>query len=200
MPKKTPVSKRSDRLSSEEFRTKYSELFAEEELYWESVKGLGAFINALIQNQPLPSVENWPRPLDNAVMVLRDWSIVRLLERASIDNCPDTFKDLLEYLLAQLHVWPPEGVLVPTKGPPGRPITIIPKLAWKAWVDAKRPTLDKNYLENLAKALCKDEWDNTSKLSPPLRKNRRKNIRDRLLQNILYYEKKTPARKTQYIS
>lgn len=124
---------------------------------------------------------------------VRQWWPIRLMRAAAGENDTENYKRLLQFLLLELHVPPPKGVLVPVRWKVGRPRETENTHA--AWVAMGKPALDRRTVDRLAKMCYGDQYSKAlsdGKL--------RKNLRDRVRNTIGRYEPEISARKPHRVS
>jgi len=124
---------------------------------------------------------------------VEDWWPIRVLRQAAKDGDIEGCKRVLALILLQLHVFLPNGVLVPFRWKRGRPNQT--KRVYDAWVAKGRPATSWRVCDALAKT-CYPEEHVLSRSDPALRKK----LRDRVRATIVRHEIAAGATKSSPIS
>ena len=119
---------------------------------------------------------------------VKRWWPVGLLRAAAGENDIEGYRRVLAYLLRELDVPPPDGVLVPFRWKRGRPEET--EMICRAWLAAGKSPLHWPVLDQLAKTFYPDQFAQ-ARSDGKLRKN----LRDRVRNTIGRYEPAVPATK-----
>jgi hypothetical protein len=142
------TTKRTQQLSFEEFETKYKSLFAEDDFFAgpATATDINKVLNPYDRSNTtlsrrasgyVPPV----RPSGQLISELKEWWLVRALNAAKKENCPEAFTGLLQHLLFRLRVLPPKGVFIPCPGTPGAPHKKETLQIYSTWVAIGKPSL-----------------------------------------------------------
>jgi hypothetical protein len=134
------MSKISSTAVLENFKAKHSSLLAEDDL-----QKIGPPPRSLLEPaspglNPLPTeVSAYFGALTRShdfqlVSQLRQWWLVRLLNAAAQERCPEAYRAFLEDLLIRLGVEPPDGVLVRHRRARGAPIKKSTEEIYRTWI------------------------------------------------------------------
>jgi hypothetical protein len=163
--------------------------------YAAMLQGEARDLNTRLTGKFLASTESGDYPVfltrgEKLRAELWDWWPIRLLRTAAAENDVEGYKRILHFILLDLGVRVPAGVLVPFRWKVGRPPET--ERVYAAWVERGKPALDFRALDALAKHLYADEF--TRALSDG---TLRKKLRDRIRNTIRRHQPGVPATKSR---
>jgi len=139
--KKVAAEGRAKPVSVQEFMAKHASELAEAE----ELKPSPPLTLSQIGAGSSPELRAWFKaqvtPASLLMDKLKQWWLFRLLAAAKTENCPQAYRELLEFFLARMKVSPPEGVLIPLPGDPGRPRSEVTSKIYRTWVLLGKPSL-----------------------------------------------------------
>jgi hypothetical protein len=134
------MPKTSKTVALENFRAKHSSVLAEDDLQKIGPPPRSLYEPASLGLNSLPTelsayFDSLTKSHDfQLVRQLQQWWLVRLLNAAARESCPEAYREFLEELLIRLDVEPPDGVLVPHRRARGAPIKKSTEEIYQTWI------------------------------------------------------------------